>query len=49
MSLSNKKTKVRKIKVVDAETGTVYDVTIEGDETSAGGQIIDWRVEEKQE
>jgi hypothetical protein len=40
---------LRKIKVVDVETGTVYDVTITGDDTSTGGQIIDWRMEEKRE
>jgi hypothetical protein len=38
---------LRKIKVVDVETGTVYDVTITGDDTSTDGQIIDWRMEEK--
>ena len=41
--------KLRKIKVIDPETGMIYDVTMTGDDTSTDGQIICWRREEKNE
>jgi hypothetical protein len=41
--------KLRKIKVIDPETGTIYEVTMTGDDTSTDGQIISWRSEKKNE
>jgi hypothetical protein len=41
--------RLRKIKVIDPETGIIYDVTMTGDDTSTDGQIISWRREEVNE